>query len=128
MDLDPDDQLGYRLALAADRAHRAWSRALRDLGIHPRQFSMLALLDREPGLSQAELARRACSSRRRARARRWRASAATGCSSTRRPSPARRGPRLTAAGRALLARAVPALEAAHREVFGHLTDAEQHAT
>ena len=56
--LDPDAQLGYLLVVAADRQSRSWHKALRDQGINPRQFSMLASLAHDPGISQAELARR----------------------------------------------------------------------
>src|SRR5688500_14519514 len=56
--LDPDSQLGYLLARAAARASRLWHTALRAHGINPRLSSALAVLAREPGLSQAELARR----------------------------------------------------------------------
>jgi len=56
--LDPDEQLGYLLVRAADQASRRWHAALRAHGVNPRQFSVLAMLARDPGLSQAELARR----------------------------------------------------------------------
>ncbi|HEY5981250.1 MAG TPA: MarR family transcriptional regulator [Microlunatus sp.] len=38
---------------------RPWSDGLQASGINPRQFSVLALIAADPGLSQAELARRA---------------------------------------------------------------------
>ena len=56
--LDPDAQLGYVLVRAADQVSRPWHAALRAHGINPRQFSVLAWLARDPGLSQGELARR----------------------------------------------------------------------
>jgi DNA-binding MarR family transcriptional regulator len=56
--LDPNQQLGYLLVRVADQVSRAWFKALRDHAINPRQFSALAVLVREPSLSQAELARR----------------------------------------------------------------------
>ncbi|GAB1690291.1 MarR family winged helix-turn-helix transcriptional regulator [Krasilnikovia sp. M28-CT-15] len=56
--MDPDAQLGYLLVVCAEQMSRAWHRALRQAGINPRQFSMLAVLAHEPGISQAELARR----------------------------------------------------------------------
>ena len=56
--MDPDAQLGYVLVRCAEKMARAWHEALREHGVNPRQFSMLALLAHDPGLSQAELARR----------------------------------------------------------------------
>lgn len=56
--LDPEAQLGYLLVVCADQMSRAWHDALRSAAINPRQFSMLAVLARDPGISQAELARR----------------------------------------------------------------------
>lgn len=56
--MDPDAQLGYLLVAAADQMSRSWHSALRGQGINPRQFSMLASLAHDPGISQAELARR----------------------------------------------------------------------
>jgi DNA-binding MarR family transcriptional regulator len=56
--MDPDAQLGYLLVVAADQMSRSWHGALRAQGINPRQFSMLASLAHDPGISQAELARR----------------------------------------------------------------------
>ena len=56
--LDPDRQLGYLLARVADGVSRRWHDALRQRGVSPRQFSVLALLVDDPGLSQGELARR----------------------------------------------------------------------
>jgi DNA-binding MarR family transcriptional regulator len=56
--MDPAEQLGYLLVVCADQMSRAWHAALRHAGINPRQFSMLAVLAREPGISQADLARR----------------------------------------------------------------------
>jgi len=56
--LDPDAQLGYLLVRAAREVSRSWLGAVRRHGINPRQFSVLAILVREPSLSQGELARR----------------------------------------------------------------------
>ncbi|GIJ52348.1 hypothetical protein Val02_92340 [Virgisporangium aliadipatigenens] len=55
--LDPHAQLGYLLVVCAERMSRDWHAALRSAGINPRQFSMLAVIARDPGISQAELAR-----------------------------------------------------------------------
>jgi DNA-binding MarR family transcriptional regulator len=55
--LDPHAQLGYLLVVCAERMSREWHAALRSAGINPRQFSMLAVIARDPGISQAELAR-----------------------------------------------------------------------
>lgn len=57
--LSPADQPGYLLVRAAELAAKPWLRGLNSQGINPRQFSVLALLEDDPGLSQAELARRA---------------------------------------------------------------------
>jgi DNA-binding MarR family transcriptional regulator len=56
--LDPEQQLGYLMVRVADRISKTWHAALRRHAINPRQFSTLALLVRDPTLSQAELARR----------------------------------------------------------------------
>src|SRR5688572_981023 len=56
--LDPHEQLGYLVVRVADQVSRAWFAKLRRHRINPRQFSTLALLVREPTLSQGELARR----------------------------------------------------------------------
>jgi DNA-binding MarR family transcriptional regulator len=56
--LDPESQLGYLLVRAAEQLSQTWHAALRSHGINPRQFSVLASLAADPGVSQAELARR----------------------------------------------------------------------
>lgn len=56
--LDPHAQLGYLLVRAARGVSQSWLSAVRRHGINPRQFSTLAILARDPSLSQAELARR----------------------------------------------------------------------
>jgi len=56
--LDPDAQLGYLLVRAARDVSQSWLKAVRSHGINPRQFSALAILLKEPSLSQGELARR----------------------------------------------------------------------
>jgi DNA-binding MarR family transcriptional regulator len=123
--LDPDAQLGYLLARAAHQLELPWSAALRSEGINPRQFSMLAWLAREPGLSQAELGRRVLITPQSA-------SESLGALLTARlivRRPARSGlkadVRLTAAGRALLQRAYPIIEATNRDGFAGLTQRER---
>ena len=123
--LDPNQQLGYLVVRVADQVSRPWSRAMRTHGINPRQFSLLAVLAREPELSQGELARRvmvtpqsmsesiagllAAGLLRRDRPKRgWATKVA-----------------LTAAGTALLRKAYPVVEASNRESFSGLTSNER---
>jgi DNA-binding MarR family transcriptional regulator len=53
----PDGAVGYLLRQAQLTLRRALDDALRDLGLTTPQFSVLSVLDVEPGLSGAELAR-----------------------------------------------------------------------
>ncbi|MDG9705665.1 MarR family winged helix-turn-helix transcriptional regulator [Streptomyces sp. DH37] len=58
--LRPDDvtrRLGYRLKRAAAALRGAMDRALRERGLTVPQYACLELLDQQPGLSNAELAR-----------------------------------------------------------------------
>jgi DNA-binding MarR family transcriptional regulator len=55
--LRPRTVVGYLLARAAHAVGREWEEALRSHNINPRQFSVLSLLDDDPGLSSAQLAR-----------------------------------------------------------------------
>lgn len=57
--LAPAAQIGYLLVRTAELVSRPWLLGLQEHGINPRQFSVLAIIAGEPGLSQAELARRA---------------------------------------------------------------------
>ncbi|MBW0101140.1 MarR family winged helix-turn-helix transcriptional regulator [Pseudonocardia sp. KRD291] len=57
--LQPGDQLGYLLVRAGELVSRPWLSGLRRQGINPRQFSVLAIVAADDGLSQAGLARRA---------------------------------------------------------------------
>jgi DNA-binding MarR family transcriptional regulator len=125
--LDPDRQLGYLLVLAADQQSRAWHAALRSHGINPRQFSMLATLANDPGISQAELARRVVitpQSLSESLARLLDA----GLVERGTPEPGRAAQlALTESGRRLLAEAYPIVEAFNRTSFAALTAAEQGA-
>ncbi len=56
--VDSEQALGALLLLVSDQVFRSWNRALRNAKINPRQFSMLAALTEESGISQGELARR----------------------------------------------------------------------
>jgi DNA-binding MarR family transcriptional regulator len=123
--LDPDAQLGYLVVRVADRMSRSWHAALRAHGINPRQFSVLGLLARDPDLSQAELARRVLvtpQSMSESLVGLLRAGlverdeAGSG-------QPAR--VRLTEAGRELLRRAYPVVEATDRVGFGALNTDER---
>jgi DNA-binding MarR family transcriptional regulator len=53
----PDGAVGYLLRQAQLALRRAIDTALRDMGLTTPQFSLLSVLDVEPGLSGAELAR-----------------------------------------------------------------------
>ncbi len=56
--LDPDDFLGYALVQVAHVLERQFADAVREAGLTPRQFSVLALLQEGPALSVGALARR----------------------------------------------------------------------
>jgi DNA-binding MarR family transcriptional regulator len=123
--LDPDAQLGYQLVRVADQVSRRWHDVLRAHGINPRQFSILALLAHDPGLSQAELARRVLITPQ---------SMSESLASLladrliTRNEPARGHAarvQLTAAGRRILSRANPLVEACNHESFARLTHAER---
>jgi DNA-binding MarR family transcriptional regulator len=123
--LDPETQLGYMLVRGADQLSRAWHGALRAHSINPRQFSMLACLAHDPGLSQGELARRVMITPQsvseslsglidagviaRTEAERGRSAQLA----------------LTAAGRKLLAKAYPIVEQCDRDSFAALTKADR---
>jgi DNA-binding MarR family transcriptional regulator len=125
--LDPEAQLGYQLVRVADQVSRRWHAVLREHGINPRQFSVLALLAHDPGLSQAELARRVMITPQSM------SESLAGLLAERLISreEAARGHaarvQLTAAGRKLLARAYPLVEACDRESFEPLAAAERAA-
>lgn len=53
----PDDFLEYRLVRLADRLSQRFSAALGPHELSPRQFSVLAVLAANPGVTSAELAR-----------------------------------------------------------------------
>lgn len=54
---DVTERLGYRLKRAAAALRTAMDRALRQYGLTVPQYACLELLDQQPGLSNAELAR-----------------------------------------------------------------------
>ncbi|MEU4492687.1 MarR family transcriptional regulator [Streptomyces sp. NPDC023998] len=54
---DVTERLGYRLKRAAAALRSAMDRALREHGLTVPQYACLELLDQQPGLSNAELAR-----------------------------------------------------------------------
>jgi DNA-binding MarR family transcriptional regulator len=123
--LDPDAQLGYLLARAAQQLERPWAAALRAEGINPRQFSMLAWLAREPTLSQAELARRVLITAQSASESLAALLDARLITRKRVPSGLKADVRLTAAGKALLQRAYPIIKTTNREGFQALTPRER---
>ena len=122
--LDPESQLGYQLVRVADQVSRSWHAALRSHNINPRQFSVLALLAHDPGLSQAELARRVMVTPQSMSEllatlgdERLIKRAA--------PAPGRAAQvQLTASGRRLLSKAYPVVEATNSEAFAVLNRAE----
>jgi len=123
--MDPDAQLGYVLVRCAEQMARAWHESLREHGVNPRQFSMLASLAHDPGMSQAELARRVMvtpQSMSESLARLIDAGL-IGRGSVARGRPAQLA--LTAAGRDVLARAYPVVSAHQNEAFAVLTNAER---
>jgi DNA-binding MarR family transcriptional regulator len=123
--MDPDAQLGYLLVVCAEQTSRAWHGALRQAGINPRQFSMLAVLAHEPGISQAELARRVLitpQSVSESLNRLIDADLVTrGVAEPGRPAQLA----LTDAGHAVLADAYPVVEVFNRDSFSALTDRER---
>lgn len=123
--IDPDAQLGYLLVVCAEQTSRAWHEALRQAGINPRQFSMLAVLAHEPGISQAQLARRVLitpQSVSESLNRLIESDLVTrGAAEPGKPAQLM----LTAAGHALLVNAYPVVEAFNRDSFSALTDRER---
>lgn len=122
---DPDAQLGYLLVRAADRVSRHWSARLRANKINPRQFSMLAVLARDPGISQNELARRIMITPQSV-GESISALVQAGLVSRSEAEPGRPVRlKLLAAGRRLLKKAYPVVEAVNQESFAELTDSER---
>lgn len=123
--LDPDRQLGYLLARAADAVSRSWHQALRDSGINPRQFSVLALVADDETLSQGELARRVLitpqSMSELLRSLESAGLIERGDAGRGRPS----NLVVTSAGHELLRQAYPVVRNVDREAFAALTDAER---
>lgn len=123
--MDPDAQLGYLLVVCAEQTSRAWHRALRQAGINPRQFSMLSVLAHDPGISQAELARRVLITPQSVSESLNRLIdtdlVTRGVAEPGRPARLE----LTDAGHAVLANAYPVVEAFNRDSFSALTDRER---
>jgi DNA-binding MarR family transcriptional regulator len=123
--LDPDAQLGYLLVRVADRASRTWQSALRAHGINPRQFSVLGLLAGDPGISQAELARRVLVTPQ-SMSELLVGLVKAGLISRDAVEPGRSARiHLADAGRHLLTVAYPVVQDVNREVFTALTDVER---
>jgi DNA-binding MarR family transcriptional regulator len=123
--LDPDAQLGYLLVVSADRMSRAWHDAMRAHGINPRQFSMLASIAHDPGISQAELARRVMITPQSLSESIGRLIGA-GLIARTAAEPGRAAHlALTDAGRALLDEAYPVVEAVNTDGFAALTGEER---
>jgi DNA-binding MarR family transcriptional regulator len=123
--LDPEAQLGYQLVRVADQVSRRWHQVLRSQAINPRQFSILALLAHDPGLSQAALARRVMITPQ-SMSESLASLLADGLISRDEPGRGHAARvQLTAAGRRLLSRAYPLVEACNQESFASLTRAER---
>jgi DNA-binding MarR family transcriptional regulator len=123
--LDPESQLGYLLVRGADQVNRPWHAALREHGINPRQFSVLATLAHDPGISQAELARRVLITPQ-SMSESLAGLVATGLIARGVMEPGRPARlELTDAGRELLAKAYPVVETFNRTGFAALTAAER---
>src|SRR5262245_61156069 len=125
--MDPEAQLGYLFVLCADQLSRTWHGALRTAGINPRQFSMLAVLAREPGISQAALARQVMITAQSAGESLQRLTDSELIARVQ-TSPGRSAQlQLTEAGRALLVAAYPIVERVNEESFAALSDRERRA-
>jgi len=123
--LDPDRQLGYLLARAADQAGRLWLARLKSRNINPRQFSMLAWLAKDPGLSQGALARLVMITPQSA-SESLKALVDAGLVARGEVAPGRPARlHLTASGRSLLTKAYPLVERANQESFAALTASER---
>jgi len=122
--LDPESQLGYQLVRVADQVSRIWHRALRTHNINPRQFSVLALLAHDPGLSQGELARRVMVTPQ-SMSELLVSLRDDGLIKRDAPAPGRAAQvQLTASGRRLLGKAYPVVEESNSEAFAVLSDTE----
>ena len=123
--LDPEDQLGYLLVRVSRDVSRAWHAALRQHGVNPGQFSTLAILAREPDLSQGELARRVMVTPQ-SMSDSIRALVDAGLLSRAPKDPGRAAQlAVTRRGRALLERAYPVVEEANATAFGALSPKKQ---
>ena len=123
--LDPESQLGYLLVRCVDQISRPWHEALRAQGINPRQFSTLATLAHDPGVSQGELARRVMITPQSMSESLSRLVEA-GLVSRSDMGPGRAAQlELTDDGRKLLSRAYPVVEELNRDCFSALTDTER---
>ena len=123
--MNPDAQLGYVLVRCAEHMARAWHEALREHGVNPRQFSMLASLAHDPGISQAELARRVMVTPQSMSESLTRLIDA-GLIDRGNVEPGRPAQlELTTAGRSVLLRAYPVVSAHQDEAFAALTTAER---
>jgi DNA-binding MarR family transcriptional regulator len=121
-----DGLLGYHLRRAQLRAFAAFARHLKETGLTPTLFGVLAMVEARPGIGQGEIADALGADRstmvrlvdqleRRGLVRRD-------------PHPGDRRtvlPALTAEGRALLERATPLVDASENEFAGALTPDER---
>lgn len=123
--LDPDAQLGYLLVRAAREVSRSWLAAVHRHGINPRQFSTLAIVAREPTLSQGELARRVMVTPQ-SMSESIAGLITAGLLARETPEPGRAARlALTAAGKALLRKAYPIVKAADEACFTSLSSSER---
>jgi len=125
--LDPNSQLGYLLVRAARKVSQSWLKAVSGHGINPRQFSTLAILVREPSLSQGELARRVMVTPQSM------SESLAGLLAARLLTREEGGPgraarlEVTAEGKALLRKAYPVVKAADDACFTSLSSSERKA-
>jgi DNA-binding MarR family transcriptional regulator len=124
---NPDDFLGYTVVRVAHVLSRRFEATLAAHALTPRQFAVLAHLARDPGLGSGALARLVLITPQSMGALLDELAAAGLVART----PAARGRRretaLTAAGRARLAAAAPAVVAFERDTTAALTAAERAA-
>jgi len=122
---DPRDSLGYLLVRASDQARKTWEQSLAEYDVRARSFSILAMLQHEPGLSSAELARRTMITPQ-SMSEALKSLAIAGLVAVTDETPGRSNRlEVTGRGRRLLRRSSPAVQAANESMFGLLNSQER---